>query len=303
MKAQRDGAIGSITLKVVDQDGNAVSNANVRGGFYNHGKSGYGFDKTIGPDGLVELKNRCVGDLHFSIEKAGYYKTSFTYWFFKAWHDCAKDGRWLPWNPIIEVVLKQKVNPVAMCVRPNREGLNPLVPPSRNEYIGFDLEKGDWVKPHGKGILADLNLKYEYEVGKIPSIHYRGAVFFVFTNKYDGVYVMKKDSFSSFKSVYQAETNAVYRQKIEFVYDRLSGEVKENSKFPVSDYLVLRTRSKTDEYGNLVSANYAKIYGPVAAGGGGVYMGFYFNPNENDPNLEADMTKNLLNPRDLDFAP
>ena len=89
---------------------------------------------------------------------------------------------------------------------------------------------------------------------------------------------MKKDASSSFKSMYQADTNAVYHQDFAFVYDRLSGAIKENSKFPESDYLVLRTRSKTDDDGNLISANYAKIYGPISAGGGGIYMGFYFNP-------------------------
>ena len=163
MEAQRDGVIGAITLRIVDQDGNVVSNALVRGGFYNHDKRGYGFDKTVGPDGLLELKNRCVGDLHFSIEEDGYYKTSFVYWFFKAWYDCIKDKHWAPWNPTIEVVLKRKVNPVAMCVKSDREG---ITPPVKNEYIGFDLEKGDWVKPHGKGNHADLNMKYEYEAGK-----------------------------------------------------------------------------------------------------------------------------------------
>jgi hypothetical protein len=206
----------------------------------------------------------------------------------------------MPWNPAIEVVLKRKVNPMAMCVKSGRKGILPQI---KNEYIGFDLEKGDWMKPHGKGTTADLNVRYEYEKGTLPALYYRGAVFFAFTNKHDGAYVMKKDAFSSFKSVYQADTNAVYRQEFAFVYDRLSGTIKENTNFPASDYLIIRTRSRTDEDGNLISANYAKIYGPITTSDGGVHVNFYFNPSENDPNLEADTTRNLLNSGGLGFEP
>jgi len=114
---------------------------------------------------------------------------------------------------------------------------------------------------------------------------------------------MKKDAFSTFKSVYQADPHAVYRKEFAFVYNRLSGSIKENSNLPESDYLVIRTRCVTDDNGNLISANYAKLYGPVTTSDSGIHMEFYFNPIENDPNLEADTTKNLLNPRDLGFAP
>ena len=297
------GAKAKCVLRLVDERGAIVTNATVLGNFNMNDDKGYPFSGVTDTNGIFVAGGKCVGDWHYAVKRDGYYKTDGSCRYFDPVTIALSDGRWQPYGATNTVVLKRKVNPVAMCVRPNREGLTPLVPPSRNEYIGFDLEKGDWVNPHGKGIHADLNVKYEYEAGRIPVLHYRGAVFFAFTNKFDGAYVMKKDSFSVFGSGYQADTNAVYRQEIAFVYDRLSGTLKENSKFPASDYLVLRTRSKTDDKGNLLSANYAKIYGPISAGSGGIYMGFYFNPNENDPNLEADTTKNLLNPRDLGFPP
>jgi hypothetical protein len=125
----------------------------------------------------------------------------------------------------------------------------------------------------------------------------------MFTNKHDGAYAMTKDSSSAFQSDYHADTNAVYSKEMAYIYDRLTGVVRESSKFPESGYLVLRVRSKTDRAGNLISAHYAKMYGPIAAGAGGIYMGYYFNHNENDPNLEADTTRNLLNPVDLGFDP
>jgi hypothetical protein len=46
--------------------------------------------------------------------KPGFYKSNVTYWFFKNYFDCVKDGRWIPWNPTVEVVLKEIRNPIKM---------------------------------------------------------------------------------------------------------------------------------------------------------------------------------------------
>jgi len=303
VKAQKDGAQAKITFLVVDDKGRPVPDATVAGGFYNHERDGHGFSSQTQNDGTVELTDICVWEINYGVEKSGYYETRGRYDFYKAGFDCVKDGRWIPWNPTVEVVLKRKVNPVAMYVRPNRGGLNPLVPPVKDESIGFDLQKGDWVAPHGKGDNTDVFFKYEYEAGVPLVLNYRGIVSLVFTNKYDGAYVLKKDKSSAFQSVYQADTNAVYISDFEFAYDRLAGDIKKDTRFSEADYLVIRTRSKTDEKGNLVSAHYSKMYGPIAAGKGGIYFGYYFNPNENDPNLEADTSRNLLNPGKLDFVP
>lgn len=294
------GADACEVLKVVDDKGTVVANATVMGNFHMYDEKGNPFAVYTDSRGIYVASGKCVGDWHYVVKKGGYYETSVDVRYYSSTNTSVRNGRWQPYGMTNTVVLKRKVKPVAMCVKSSRDG---IVPPVKNEYLGFDFEKGDWVKPHGKGEVADLSMKYEYETGKVPVLHYRGSVFLSFTNKYDGAYVMKKEASSSFRSVYQAGTRAVYRQDFAFIYDRLSGAIKENSKFPDSDYLILRTRSITDESGNLISAHYSKIYGPIAAGGGGIYMGFYFNPNENDPNLEADTTRNLLNPSDLGFAP
>jgi len=72
--------------------------------------------------------------------------------------------------------------------------------------------------------------------------------------------------------------------------------------------LILRTRTRLDKEGRLVGAYYGKIYGPLRFGfsfdaPGEMKILHYLNPNENDPNLEADTSRNLLNPKDLGFAP
>ncbi len=306
MEAQRDGAIGAITLKIVDQAGNVVSNAAVTGGFYNHGKKGYGFDKTAGPDGRVELKNRCVGDLRFSIEKDGYYKTSLVYWFFKARYNCVKDKRWAPWNPTIEVVLKRKINPVAMYVA--TYGIESHSIPFVGKEVGFDLWENDWVQPDGRGKHADFFVVFEWDGSKYAN--YKGsALTLLFKEPYSGTYRTKTDSFSTLKSPYQADTNAVFDESIKFSYIRGNNASETFDKqLKGGECLILRIRTRVDNDDRLISAHYAKIYGPMNFGyalefPGSVGIRYYLNPIENDPNLEADTTVNLLNPRKLFAEP
>ena len=60
------------------------------------------------------------------------------------------------------------------------------------------------------------------------------------------------------------------------------------------DYLILRTRTKVDSDGNLISAHYSKVYGPIYVEGIFYFRSYAFNPNENDTNLESDPERNLV---------
>ena len=291
------GADTKVVFFVKDDQGLAVSNALVKAGFYLNGKKGNSVRAFTETNGILVAEKKSVGEINYWINKEAYYETSGRLNFVRKG---VSDGRWQPYGATNTVVLKRKVSPVAMFVRRGGDG---LLPPVRDEFLGFDLEKGEWVAPHGTGKVADLCIKYECEPGSPPQLYYRGVVTFSFTNRFDGAYRQEKEPFSTFPSVYRADTNAAYRQELRFAYDRMSGKPKEDTRLPDSGYLVLRTRSVTDREGRLVSARYSKVYGPVEADVGGVYFSSYFNPNENDPNLEADATKNLLNPRDLGFPP
>lgn len=303
MEAQRDGAIGAITLKIVDQDGNVVSNALVRGGFYNHDKRGYGFDKTVGPDGLVELKNRCVGDLHFSIEKDGYYKTSFVYWFFKAWYDCVKDKRWIPWNPTIEVVLKRKVNPVAMYCKTVTVPL-----PAKGKDFGFDCKAGDLVKPYGKGSESDFFLNYSlvYDTNNVWNATNHLHITFL---PHDGAVLMKADTKSQMRTVSSAPETG-YMKQISFYLKSETRLRQEKKEFLADDYIVFKSRTEIDANGCETNAHFGKIvsrgfwYGEKSKDGigGRVTFSYYLNPTPNDRNLEFDGKTNLFKPDWRDTA-
>jgi hypothetical protein len=125
----------------------------------------------------------------------------------------------------------------------------------------------------------------------------------VFTNAVqDGCYIAECTG-TRFRSDYVANTNAVYVKRLDFescgqkyvgrYAARLLGD---------NQYLVIRTRTKCDDNGRLVSACHAKTYGPIWFLDGMNFVA-YFNPNENDPNLEADTTINLMPGGGKGFAP
>ncbi len=74
------------------------------------------------------------------------------------------------------------------------------------------------------------------------------------------------------------------------------------NQFSKDSGLFLRLRTKLDENGEVVRANYAKLYGDptfswnIRTGEGAIHFRYvYFNPEVNDRNLEFDTDKNLLN--------
>ena len=82
--------------------------------------------------------------------------------------------------------------------------------------------------------------------------------------------------------------------KLRFHYrrnNRRSGEfyeehlVSENN-IGYEDYLVLRTRTKLDENGNVIYCHYSKIINPIRFTNGWLSIAGFTNPTPNDTNLE-----------------
>ena len=159
--------------------------------------------------------------------------------------------------------------------------------PLKNGRFGFDMEKGDWTVPHGKGEVADFILRREESNGV-----YRAVL--EFEGPFNGAYKQKQESSTSFKSTYRADTNHVYAQTMDIWTKKRMGKETVRSQF-VSDeeYLVIRSRSVVDADGNLKSCNYSKIYGGITAYRYFQFMTMVFNPKKNDANLEFNTQRNL----------
>ncbi|MDD2230690.1 MAG: hypothetical protein PHY48_14990 [Candidatus Cloacimonetes bacterium] len=156
-KARQSGAEAKVTLRVIDSRGAPVPEAEIQMAFfpqdsYEAAKISKGLtDK----DGLFVVSGKTVDDISFSTSKTNYYVTSRKFHFYRRGTECIKNGRWQPWNPTLEVVLKEKRKPIPMYTKQVEVKM-----PIRNVPIGYDLLKGDWVSPHGQGKNADITLTY-----------------------------------------------------------------------------------------------------------------------------------------------
>ncbi|MDD4017434.1 MAG: hypothetical protein PHV28_05765 [Kiritimatiellae bacterium] len=300
-KALTHGAEACVVFRVIDVRDRPVEKALVEGNFWNDTRKGNPYSMNTDSNGVCVVTRTCSDDYHFAVTKEGYYRTKGRKVLWNPNFISIKDGKWQPYGATNTVVLKRKVNPVAMCVAWN-EARSSL--PDEDCLIGYDMKTADWVMPWGKGKTADFFIRYVRQVGT-NRLEIKSTLTIAFTNVLDGVYRMKTDdSGSAMRTVYKADTNAVYARTLAFVYDRTAEKINTDTYLTPDDYLVLRTRTECDGHGNLKKANYAKIVGKLAiTRENKLKIRFYFNPNENDPNLEADTTKNLLNPRDLGFPP
>ncbi len=303
IKARVSGASACEYLRVVDEKGLIVTNATVEGNFHMNDGKGNPFAGRTDTNGIYEAAGKCVGDWHYVLSKDGYYETSGGGNYRKTG---VKHGCWQPYGMTNTAVLKRMVNPVAMYVR---RGMNQISLPVQNEWVGFDLERSDWTSPHGSGKHEDFQVFFILDLQEERWLYYKYSLTLRFPNAFDGFYRMRKDETgSSFRCVYEADTNRLYASEITFTSERRYDTVKNRSVaedviLEPDDYLVLRVRSETDKEGRLVKANYAKLCAPLFAARYGFLIESYFNPNVNDPNLEADTIKNLRDSKDLGFAP
>ena len=280
-QAQREGAEAKITLRVVDSRGVPVPNANVRVAFFHRGSCP--IDGESDTNGFFTAEHRSGADVQFHVSKVGYYKTFRNYWFFREGTQCVKDDRWVPWNPTLEVVLKEKRNPVSLIYKSIESRM-----PVYDKPIGFDFAIGDWVNPYGQGQYSDMMLTYSEALGTNVSRRYDFCV--AFTNVHSGAYVLQTDRYSQLLSEYTAATNG-YLPILQFTYERTDTQIIHDKRLDDDHMIVFRVRTELDANGDLASAFYGKIYGPFKFADGPqrfVRFAYYFNPRPNDQNLEAE---------------
>jgi hypothetical protein len=304
-KAATYGARGKVTFRVVNHEGSTIPNAEVRVTvFTGNIFAGDEYDvlhKTTDAKGRLIIEKKTTGGMILWVRKEGYYETYFDYSFADDYKHgdpselFLKDGRWLPWNPSVDVLLKPKLNPIPMFVK----RVDRFEVPVEGEPVGYDFEKADWVAPYGKGQISDLYFDLKGEM-KDP---WTGSNELIISapGQQSGLQIMKKDLISEFHTVHQAPLKG-YQKKVGFAFKRTKTKMIENTELEDNEYLVFRTRTKLDEDGNLVEACYGKIYPPVRfgvyqnkteTGAGIIKLWYYFNPS-GTRNLEFDTENNLF---------
>ena len=294
--AQRFGAEAKFVLRVIDQDGVPVAHARIFGGFQTGGNLNdnepiRGFTDT---NGEYSVQGKCTSRVRCGISKEGYYASDFIVKYPD--NKCQRpveNGKWMPYGTVSKEIKKRIKSPCELiCDDGSCKEL-----PKLGEWMGYDLELNQWTKPYGNGQHSDMLVKICIDAVNDTS-NFKTSMEITFTNNpYGGAYRLTKELCSEMKSVYMADTNAVYQSSFLFVHERhpivkhgrsayAEGIKEVDTRLDGNTYLIVRTRTKVDEKGNLVSAHYGKIYGLWEFFGSMRASRIHFNPKPNNPNLE-----------------
>ena len=282
--AYRNGAMSKVVYRVVDDDGMVVTNATADIWYSSYGRpqDNAHWREHSDSNGVFVAEHRTNERLNVYVYKDGYYGTRDAVSYFDSANAKVEDGKWLPYGEMRTVVLKRILNPVSMEAS---DGLSYYKYPPSGVWAGFDLQCCDWISPYGNGRFPDMLVRFQKTN---TADGYLKTMEVSFTNNlFAGFYQMPMDRFSEMQSVYRAATNACYQKIASFEVRRDKKGLHRND-LDKNHYLVFRTRTAIDSDGKLRSAHYGKIYGDwrFCERGGMAIQQIFFNPRENDTNLE-----------------
>ena len=299
-----------LQVTVTDSDGNPISNAVVRvgfstshvifgGGHTSSNKGGQAEAKTD-TNGIAVVKFNCTAaEFCWDVKADGFYQGDEHREHFKfeevvtspvsgyvILHEHEKEGKATIWR---------KINPQAMYSYRLSEAWGNAVNkvPVKNGRYGFDLRLGSWLPPLGKGEVSDFY--YVRKIGEEPLED--GSVAWLEFDSGCGAYFGKQTGSKVFPSTYCANTNAVFGNRLPFMFVKNDSDDKRIDWRDIAtgdEYLVLRTRVKLDSNGKVIEANYSKILGPFRFGYAVESPCVVFNHRVNDTNLESDCRRNML---------
>lgn len=293
-----------ITVRVTNESGSPISNVLVHAGFATAIKPGWGWGagKPNRVEGMTDTNGVCTlqgegngGSVGIAAFKDDYYGSSgYLVLFTNLTGAVAR--KWQPWDPTVNVILKPIGDPIPMYVKSFGDRSLPV----SGEPVGFDLMKGDWVAPYGKGEASDFILRYrvqsegtiETRYGPVKTANRTLTV--AFSNEGDGVKAVQVPLHggSALRLSPTAPENGYSTNVVKRVVkdqDGLRSDIRDDQNY------FFRVRTKKDDKGNIVSALFGKIYGDFQFDERGrVTFTYYLNPTPNDRNVEFDPAKNLF---------
>jgi hypothetical protein len=289
-----------VTLRIMDDFGKPVAGVRAGIGIFQRWKPGDGFGEDIYKDvngvtdshGLVVLKGAGRRDeISYGVDRVeGYYYSRGGDYQFRT----NVTGRWQPWNPTIDIVLRPILNPVPMYARKFEQRIKFTSSPR-----SYDLMIGDWVTPDGKGTNADLIFQVAgYWNG--PFDH-DATLSLSFARPQDGIqeFAPPRLKSSDFRSPREAPISG-YQPQISWHRARKPGQPrKEQIDEPAAKRsYFFRIRTTLDSNGNIASALYGKVYDGFDFFGPPTNCLFtsgscFLNPEPNSRNMEFDPKRNL----------
>ena len=291
-EAYRVGAKARVDFKVLDDIGNPVQGAVVNVFFDMADRSkGRRVIDTTDTNGMFVTEGKTKGVLEITVSCDGYYATKDEISFINMGREHEViDGKWLPWGMPKTIVLRKKKNPIAVRADLHDWRLTKAL----NTWIGFDLEKYDYVEPIGRGKVCDFEVRFDWD-GKFGTKHNGMAVSLRFSDRFSGGYYENRFLQSTFTGVYAADPQKKYLQYFHY-YRRPVRDTKgkkiggEGVPFDQSKVLIVRSRCVVDGEGNLVSARYFEIenleFSCSREKEAALCFNLIYNPIPNDTNLE-----------------
>ncbi|TDJ28585.1 MAG: hypothetical protein E2O57_04230 [Gammaproteobacteria bacterium] len=261
-----------LDVLVHDEDGTPIESADIRGLFItdeiNNGVKRDSHRDVTNNEGMGKVAGEEEIYVDLVVSKAGYYQTTR-----RKVVNQEKRG-------LVDVLLRAKQNPIPMYAKATH-----ILPIILDEEFGYDFQVGDYVAPHGKGVVSDLLLKIRYTEKDFWNYDYYLSL--RFSNEKDGLLPFYfENANSKFRSKYNAPLSG-YVGKWNYKRIARKGEKDDTNMDKRRNYF-FRVRTVVDKNGDIQSAHYGKIYGEFPS------IIYYFNPITNQRNIEFDPQQNLL---------
>ena len=210
--------------------------------------------------------------------------------------------KWVVTNDV-RMVMRKIGNPIPLCAKRVKRWKEDGLYPAGMNTVAYDLMKGDWLPPLGKGEHADIELVHRrmergegclYKGSKVKKI-WRDEVEMRFTGEGNGLVGYVSDPSETLRIRTAPESG--YRPT-HLIWAEKDRNLRYHSSEDHNLSFAFRIRTRRNERGEIVEAFYGKIYrNPKLLGGGGYplngfEMVYYLNPTSLDRNLEWDRKNN-----------
>lgn len=280
------GAELETLLVIIGDDKNPVEGANIQATIpllYDN----YTLNGTTDSSGCWIVNGKTTGNgIVYKINKKGYYpsKKKISLIAMGAEHE-VNDGKWQPYGAEERIKLRKICQPANLICFDDI-----MKVPVTNRWIGLDFERKDFVKPYGVGMIADIEIKVEWDGLPAWKSQYC-SLDMRFASARSGGYYEENITESIFPYPYRANPNKGYSIKLIHIVDRAGIPNQTRLPFPQDKTLVTQSRVTTNGEQHTVFANYGSIrkleIGPGREGKALLVLSYAFNPTPNDTNLET----------------
>ena len=246
-------------------------------------------DKT----GVATLTGVAQWDYSIALKKGGYYRTTVPK------RTVASDYEiklYATGVQQFDLELKPVRDPIPMLL--GGTGMNSMPLPSLTQPVGYDLEKGDWVAPWGKGVTADF--VFQLTGPYTDRTKFDLTLTLTFPNPNDGIqsFEVPSDQTSDFAFPYEAPASGYSASKA-WHWAQTPTEIKRDHSDSIR--YIFRVRTELNPDGTIKHALYGYLWRDIefypAKETMGLSLNYGLNPT-GTRNLEVDKEHSVqLNPR------